>query len=126
MISFNCPSCRQNLKVKDELAGKKGKCPRCAQPLLVPPASSPRGDQSLDESVFDAQTLPPESGPVVAPPPRRSPTARQSSLRGTDSTSRISRSVWPGTLEPGSVPATVNPEHCDFLAPPEQPDELGR
>lgn len=31
MISFDCPSCRKPLKVKDELAGKHGKCPACGK-----------------------------------------------------------------------------------------------
>jgi hypothetical protein len=30
------PGCRKPIKVKDELAGKKGKCPGCGQPVTVP------------------------------------------------------------------------------------------
>ena len=36
MISFVCPACNKQLKVKDELAGKKGKCPGCGKPIMVP------------------------------------------------------------------------------------------
>jgi len=36
MIAFPCPGCGKGLKVKDELAGKKGKCPHCQQPVTVP------------------------------------------------------------------------------------------
>jgi hypothetical protein len=40
-ICFACPGCGHGLKVKAELAGKKGKCPQCGQAVLVPgPAGS--------------------------------------------------------------------------------------
>jgi hypothetical protein len=35
-ISFSCPSCEHRLKVKDELAGRKVKCPSCGGGVLVP------------------------------------------------------------------------------------------
>jgi hypothetical protein len=35
-ISFACPSCEENLKVRDELAGKRVKCPGCGEPVAVP------------------------------------------------------------------------------------------
>jgi eukaryotic-like serine/threonine-protein kinase len=36
MISFSCPACTRQLKVKDELAGKKGNCPGCGKPITIP------------------------------------------------------------------------------------------
>src|SRR4051812_26418725 len=36
MISFACPVCNKQLKVKDVLAGKKGKCPGCGKPITIP------------------------------------------------------------------------------------------
>ncbi len=35
-VSFTCPGCGHGLKVKAELAGKKGKCPQCGKAVLVP------------------------------------------------------------------------------------------
>jgi len=35
-ISFKCPHCKKSLKVKDELAGKKGACPACKKALMIP------------------------------------------------------------------------------------------
>lgn len=35
-IAFPCPKCGRELKVKDELAGKRGKCPQCQQILEIP------------------------------------------------------------------------------------------
>src|SRR5262249_29472534 len=39
MIPVKCESCGRNLKVKDELAGKKGKCPGCGRVLPIPAAA---------------------------------------------------------------------------------------
>ncbi len=36
MISFACAGCGKQVKVKDELAGKQGKCPGCGQAITVP------------------------------------------------------------------------------------------
>jgi predicted Zn finger-like uncharacterized protein len=35
-ISLTCPECESTLRVRDELAGKKVKCPRCAEVVRVP------------------------------------------------------------------------------------------
>src|ERR1700722_6760511 len=39
MIAFSCTGCATSFSVKDELAGKKTKCPKCGVSLLVPVAS---------------------------------------------------------------------------------------
>ena len=36
MITLSCPSCQTKLKVKDELAGKKVRCPQCKQTTDIP------------------------------------------------------------------------------------------
>ena len=38
-IRVDCPSCRASFRVGEEHAGKRGKCPRCKEPILVPPAA---------------------------------------------------------------------------------------
>jgi serine/threonine protein kinase len=38
-VSFPCPGCRQKLKVKAGLAGKKVKCPQCGRAVLVAAAA---------------------------------------------------------------------------------------
>ncbi len=53
MIKFNCKSCNQGITVKDELAGRQGKCPACKALLTVPNASV---------------TAPSEAAPRPAPP----------------------------------------------------------
>lgn len=37
-IRFRCPSCGQELSVKEELAGKQGRCPKCKNPMTIPSA----------------------------------------------------------------------------------------
>src|SRR2546423_214954 len=40
-IPFSCPECDKQLRVKDELAGKKIKCPGCAETIAVPDDEPP-------------------------------------------------------------------------------------
>ena len=40
MISLTCPGCRRTLRVKEELAGKKGKC-SCGHVMTVPRPQAP-------------------------------------------------------------------------------------
>ncbi len=35
-IKFDCPECGKPLSIKDELAGRRIKCPRCSEPVTVP------------------------------------------------------------------------------------------
>ncbi|MCS6976410.1 MAG: zinc-ribbon domain-containing protein [Gemmatales bacterium] len=37
-IKFSCPSCKKALAVKDDLAGKQGRCPNCKQVIVIPTA----------------------------------------------------------------------------------------
>lgn len=60
-ISFACESCAATLKVKDELAGKRVKCPKCGQPTAVS-AAVPEGN-----------LLPEEPPPAPAPRPAAAP-----------------------------------------------------
>ena len=41
-IKFNCPHCKKEFNVKDQLAGKRAGCPACKKILTVPaPTSTP-------------------------------------------------------------------------------------
>jgi Zn-dependent protease with chaperone function len=40
-ISVTCPQCNAGLRVKNEMAGKRGKCPHCQGLLAVPQGESP-------------------------------------------------------------------------------------
>src|SRR5262249_36559895 len=57
---IQCPQCGQNLKVPDNLAGKKVRCSKCANSFLAeavtgtPPASAPPPPRPPDEEPGDA------------------------------------------------------------------------
>ena len=40
MMRFSCPHCRKALNVRDELAGRKAKCPGCSAVFRVPAAGA--------------------------------------------------------------------------------------
>src|SRR5436190_16191084 len=59
-LKFSCPHCRKAIRVKEELAGKKAKCPACQQVLTIPTvarSTSPTAAKSTTESDLEAQAL---------------------------------------------------------------------
>jgi hypothetical protein len=59
-LKFSCPQCRKVIRVKEELAGKKAKCPACQQVLMIPtlpqPASAAPAKKTT-ESDLEAMAL---------------------------------------------------------------------
>jgi Zn-dependent protease with chaperone function len=51
-IVVDCPHCSEKLNIKDEYAGRKGKCPKCQKPFTVPgtPAEAGRSTVVLTKS----------------------------------------------------------------------------
>ena len=64
MISFDCEECQKRLKVKDELAGKKIKCPGCGHVQAAPQPVSPPVE-TLVESTVDPPTESPTSSKPI-------------------------------------------------------------
>ena len=60
-IQYVCEQCDASLKIKDELAGSKGKCPKCKQPFTVPFSTS-------EDSIADFLGSGEEDGPPPVPP----------------------------------------------------------
>src|SRR5437762_8059246 len=59
-LKFSCPHCRKAIRVKEELAGKKAKCPACQQVLTIPTVARSTGPppaKSTTESDLEAQAL---------------------------------------------------------------------
>jgi serine/threonine protein kinase len=98
MISFTCPGCGNNLKVRDEFAGKRGKCPKCGQAAVVPVPGR-----------VDALTLPPEGARSSAGSPV---TLAPSGVFTEDFPAEDGRES--------------NRYLTEFLAPPQAPGDLGR
>ena len=53
-ISATC-ECGKQVKVKDELAGKRVKCPGCGKPLQIPSASAPQSTATGDSIAVSCQ-----------------------------------------------------------------------
>jgi hypothetical protein len=75
-ITFNCPHCRKPLKVKDELAGKKAKCPGCQKVIAIPasPSQAPvspdgrtAGKGDVDSLALAAFSEPSQPAPATKP-----------------------------------------------------------
>lgn len=96
-IRYTCGSCGSVLKIKDELAGTPGKCPKCKHEFTVPTASpqepetvvaapvstaaegssaAPPADEEFDPVAFlmtDGGGRPQAAPPAVPPPPAPGP-----------------------------------------------------
>ena len=114
MIAFLCSGCGKSLKVKDEFAGRKGKCPHCQEPMTVPSSSDTARD---GVSSADAKTILPDSMELD----RDSKTILPAVPRGNTSLKKSNS----GTAATPSV-ANHKAELCDFLAPAQEKDEIGR
>jgi tetratricopeptide (TPR) repeat protein len=67
-INFNCPNCHKPLRVKDELAGKKGPCPHCKQLVTVPRPSAAQATPLPKPSAAPKVTAPGGAPHAPAPP----------------------------------------------------------
>jgi len=76
-ISLSCPSCRRKLKVKDELAGRRIKCPGCTEVFAVPEpeqlvdAESPAQKERAARQDLEASLGPATQDDEVAPAPKK-------------------------------------------------------
>ncbi len=70
-VTLNCSGCKSSLRVRDDLAGKKVKCPRCAHLILVP---------ANDEDVTEVLN-PPDAGITEVRPTEK---ARKRPVRDED------------------------------------------
>lgn len=91
MIAFRCPTCGKPLKVKDELAGRRGTCPGCQTKCLVPMESE--GIAALPPLPAVIVPKPSDVIPVEAAEPRPSSLAklRQFSASARDATGKVAR-----------------------------------
>src|SRR5579871_5312818 len=76
-IKFNCSTCGQELTVKDELAGKQGKCPGCKNVVTVPSltaskSASTKKSQPADLIEDDEEVAPIEDDDEDRPKKKKS------------------------------------------------------
>lgn len=68
-ITVNCPNCGGAMRVPDNLAGKKVKCPKCANIMALPTATE---DAAAIQATAPAPAVPPPLA-ETSPPPRERP-----------------------------------------------------
>jgi DNA-directed RNA polymerase subunit RPC12/RpoP len=61
MIALSCPSCQKKLSVKEELAGKKIKCPGCGSLVAVTQAATATLAMTGSANLREERTLPPRA-----------------------------------------------------------------
>jgi serine/threonine protein kinase len=114
MIAFLCSACGAQLRVKDELAGKTGKCPACGREVQAPTTPT----ESIPEAAVGTERMAPL-------PPAAAEGAFQPAQDGVTLTSPVIPSSGPSDIFQAEK-AGVTPDDLAFLAPPQAPDEMGR
>lgn len=108
MVSFPCPTCSRTLELKEDQIGKRVRCPGCQKVVLVQlsAVSSPETITALTAGQIlpEKKTEPPTSESATLPPRVLPP--------------KVQEPQWPE--DEGANELT------SFLAPAQQPDELGR
>jgi predicted Zn finger-like uncharacterized protein len=110
MLALPCPQCGRRFKVKEEVAGRKVRCPHCVRAVAVP-AALPVGPAPGRGN--EAPTLAPEGYGARA------------AVAGGDTRSDADPLSGP-SLTDAPYTGQSRPGLADFLAPPEGPGELGR
>jgi len=72
-IPFTCPACNASFRVKEEMAGRKGKCPKCGAGVVVPHSGPPDAVQAADPPTPLARPRPPVEERVAASAPADEP-----------------------------------------------------
>ena len=87
-IKFKCGHCEVVLQVKDELAGKQGRCPKCKQNILVPQPDTGGGGDELSLDAGADAAAPAASAPTPKPTPS-APAARPKPSAGESKESKL-------------------------------------
>ncbi len=69
MASFQCSHCGASITHNPAFAGKRAKCPKCQQPILVPKLTDPPS-QALTPTSYHPPAMPPPISPAHAPAPQ--------------------------------------------------------
>jgi ribosomal protein S27E len=70
MLRFKCPHCGKPFRVKEEHAGRKGKCLGCGKIIRIPQAAAIKSKEEPIVAVLVKEERPPAAAPQPqAPPP---------------------------------------------------------
>ena len=129
MIAQICPFCQKKLSIKDELAGKKIKCPGCQNLVAVPkdeavtvPARSGAANLAEERTVPPREPVRHEDRTL---PPKQAGQAGKDSLSDEGEHTAVGAAGKRESTQAftGNEPSR---ELIDFLSPPQAADELGR
>lgn len=118
-IRYECDECGSVFKIKDSLAGTKGKCPSCQKKFIVPQKGPDSGidlDSARDSKIEKGERRPEEEAPFASP----SSTGRNGSTLPVGGVpAQESPSQKKITPEPAPVrPASSGPKSAPSLLPP--------
>lgn len=108
-ILVTCPGCQKTIPIKDKYAGKKGACPHCRGPLMVPAvtAESPTAEVDADDWLGGIENEPAPPARQSAPAPRPAvvkPAAAAPSPSARPAASPPARSARPASTAPVGRP----------------------
>lgn len=124
MIKFRCKNCGQKIAVPEIHAGKKGKCPRCKNIVVIPnvPAEQvnpPTSQNGVNSAKVDRQKSPFNPAFLDIPPAAETPPPSEYGDSGT--ASEIEKELMAGTAESEPVGERKLPWIIDiFLYPTSQ------
>lgn len=109
-ISIQCPGCKKKLKAKDELAGKRVKCPGCGQSIAISATQAPSGVAALAAALMALPPAAARSSPKFEP-------ARQ--IADDAAAEKLASEVFntPDPKAASSVAAHHDQASCDLTVP---------
>ena len=110
MLALRCPNCRRKLSVPSHLAGRRVRCPACAQIMRVP---IPQQSGASATASAESPTLPrmPSAAAAEPQPSTKFPPASH---------------VMPAVAAAVASTTIEQPSPYSYLAPPQAADEIGR
>lgn len=116
-LTFNCPSCRAQMEVADELAGQTGQCPRCKEVFPIPSPKAPMAVPTARPVGAKPTKIPPLD-PWGKEPPRDEDAPRSRTgdrPRRNRPAPQPSGPVWPWLVGIGGVLAVGGLLFASFL-----------
>lgn len=102
-INVQCDNCERRLRVGDNLAGKKIKCPQC-QTVITIPAADAAGDDPAAPKVAEKTTPAASKAPTKSPTATKTPTPSKPSASKPETPVKNSATKKPAAVAPKEPP----------------------
>lgn len=113
-MKFKCPQCQKTLTVKDEFAGRRGRCPACKAAIVAPQrpqSAQPNAASSASDAPKQVAQTPPQA-PTPSPNPPFSPSPPASKPQPSE------------PLDIPPPPPILAPSHDHIPVPPPLPPDI--